>query len=98
MYDLLFECRFKEPTALLEQAQKEGFDPGEVEVKANAGQSLGISVGGGVMARPNASALGGAAPADSVVPSSRAALQQMSTDEELSLHQARKTGAHASAS
>ena len=67
---------------MLERAPLEGFDPWAVEVKANPGQSLGISVGGGVKARPNASALGGAAPAASVVPSSRA-LQRMSTDEEL---------------
>lgn len=81
--ELVFECRFNEPTALLEQAQQAGFDPGEVEVKAtNPGQSLGISVGGGVKARPTESASGGAAPAASVVSSSRA-LQRMSTDEEL---------------
>ena len=31
VYDLLFECRFKEPTALMQKAQEAGFDPGEVE-------------------------------------------------------------------
>ena len=80
--ELLFECRFHDPTPLLEQAQQAGFDPGEVEVKANPGQSLGISVGGGVKARPNALALGGAAPAASVVPISRSH-QRTSTAEEL---------------
>ena len=80
-FQLLIQCRFNQPTALLGKAQHAGFDPEEVEAKSNPGQSLGIYVGG-VRARPNASALGGAALAASVAPSSRA-LQRMSTDEEL---------------
>ena len=71
---LLFDCRFNDPAALLEQAQAHGFDPSEVEAKVLPESPLTPR------AKQIASASGRLAGSALSTPR---ALQRMGTDEEL---------------
>ena len=79
---LCSECRFGDATALLEEAKRLGFDPGEVEGKVAA------STPGSVPPRPGLANVAARVnvipgPSGTSQPANSRALQRMSTDEEL---------------